>query len=124
MSDGRGQNEPVSSADHVAAFRYQTRAPEAMTEHRTTALGGLRICDFSGQLAGAGASRFLAAMGAEVIRIEDPVTEGYWDALRGMPPFIDERRGRDLGGAFNNHNVGKLGVTLNLRTEAGKELLA
>jgi crotonobetainyl-CoA:carnitine CoA-transferase CaiB-like acyl-CoA transferase len=90
---------------------------------RTTALAGLRICDFSGQLAGAGATRFLAALGAEVIRIEDPVTQGYWDALRGMPPFVDDRRGRDLGGAFNNHNVGKLGVTLNLRTEAGKDLL-
>ena len=89
----------------------------------TTALGGLRICDFSGQLAGAGATRFLAAMGAEVIRVEDPVTQGYWDALRGVSPFVDERRGPDLGGAFNNHNVEKLGITLNLRTDAGKRLL-
>ncbi|MCU1463733.1 MAG: L-carnitine dehydratase/bile acid-inducible protein [Acidimicrobiales bacterium] len=62
-------------------------------------------------------------MGAEVIRVEDPVKEGSWDALRGMPPFVDDRRGRDLGGAFNNHNVEKLGVTLNLRTDRGKELL-
>ena len=83
----------------------------------TTALGGLRICDFSGQLAGAGATRFLAAMGAEVIRIEDPVTQGYWDVLRGVAPFVDERRGPDFGGPFNNHNVEKLGVTLNLRTD-------
>ncbi len=88
-----------------------------------TALGGVRICDFSGQLAGAGATRFLAAMGAEVIRIEDPVTQGYWDVLRGVSPFVDERRGPDFGGPFNNHNVEKLGVTLNLRTEAGRELL-
>jgi crotonobetainyl-CoA:carnitine CoA-transferase CaiB-like acyl-CoA transferase len=63
-------------------------------------------------------------MGAEVIRIEDPVTDGLWDVLRGVPPFIDDRRGRDFGGAFNNHNVEKLGVTLNLRTEAGKELFS
>jgi benzylsuccinate CoA-transferase BbsF subunit len=87
------------------------------------ALSGIRVCDFSGQLAGAGATRFLAAMGAQVIRIEDPVTEGYWDALRGVAPFVDERRGTDFGGAFNNHNVEKLGVTLNLRTETGKNLL-
>jgi crotonobetainyl-CoA:carnitine CoA-transferase CaiB-like acyl-CoA transferase len=52
------------------------------------------------------------------------VTEGYWDVLRGVAPFADDRRGRELGGAFNNHNVGKLGVALNLRTEAGRELLA
>jgi crotonobetainyl-CoA:carnitine CoA-transferase CaiB-like acyl-CoA transferase len=89
----------------------------------TQALSGIRICDFSGQLAGAGATRFLAAMGAEVIRVEDPVTQGYWDVLRGVSPFVDERRGADFGGPFNNHNVEKLGVTLNLRTETGKELL-
>jgi crotonobetainyl-CoA:carnitine CoA-transferase CaiB-like acyl-CoA transferase len=87
------------------------------------ALAGVRICDFSGQLAGAGATEWLAAFGAEVIRIEDPVRHGRWDILRGIAPFVDERRGIDLGGAFNNHNVEKLGVTLNLRTERGKELL-
>ena len=87
------------------------------------ALDGLRICDFTGQLAGAGATRFLAAFGAQVIRIEDPVNEGRWDILRGNPPYVDDRRGINLGGAFNNHNVEKFGVTLNLRTARGRELL-
>jgi crotonobetainyl-CoA:carnitine CoA-transferase CaiB-like acyl-CoA transferase len=82
------------------------------------------VCDFTGQLAGAGATRLLAAFGAEIIRVEDPVREGRWDILRGVEPFVDERRGINLGGAFNNHNVGKLGVTLNLRTERGRQLLA
>ena len=90
----------------------------------TGALAGIRICDFTGQLAGAGATKWLAAFGAEVIRIEDPTNQGGWDILRRVPPFIDERRGPDFGGGFNNHNVGKLGVTLNLRTDKGKELLA
>jgi crotonobetainyl-CoA:carnitine CoA-transferase CaiB-like acyl-CoA transferase len=84
-----------------------------------TALGRFRICDFTGQLAGAGATRFLAAFGAQVIRIEDPTNGGRWDILRGSPPFKDERRGINLGGAYNNHNAGKLGVTLNLRTDQG-----
>lgn len=88
-----------------------------------TALSHLRICDFTGQLAGAGATRFLAAFGAEVIRIEDPTNQGRWDILRGIPPYVDERRGNELGGAFNNHNVEKLGITLNLRTGQGRELL-
>ena len=88
------------------------------------ALGHVRICDFTGQLAGAGATKWLAAFGAEVIRIEDPVKQGTWDILRMMPPFVDERRGVDFGGGFNNHNVGKRGITLNLRTEKGRELLA
>ena len=87
------------------------------------ALDGIRICDFTGQLAGAGATKWLAAFGAEVIRIEDPVNQGRWDILRTMPPYVDERRDVDMGGGFNNHNVEKLGITLNLRTERGRELL-
>jgi crotonobetainyl-CoA:carnitine CoA-transferase CaiB-like acyl-CoA transferase len=87
------------------------------------ALGHVRICDFTGQLAGAGATRHLAAFGAEVIRIEDPVRKGRWDILRGAPPFKDDRRGNEFGSAFNNHNVGKLGITINMRTERGRELL-
>lgn len=88
------------------------------------ALEGVRICDFTGQLAGAGATKILAAFGAEVIRIEDPVRQGKWDILRGSPPYVGEHRGLEAGGAFNNHNAGKLGITLDLRTEEGKELLA
>jgi len=87
------------------------------------ALSGFRICDFTGQLAGAGATKWLASFGAQVIRIEDPVRQGRWDILRGNEPFKDERRGINLGGAFNNHNTDKLGITLNLKSEKGKELL-
>jgi crotonobetainyl-CoA:carnitine CoA-transferase CaiB-like acyl-CoA transferase len=90
---------------------------------RAGPLSRVRVCDFTGQLAGAGATRYLAAFGAEVIRIEDPVRQGRWDILRGSSPFVDDRRGVELGGAFQNHNVEKLGVTLNLRTERAKELL-
>ena len=89
----------------------------------TGALSHIRVCDLSGQLAGAGATKILAAFGAEVIRVEDPATQGLWDALRGVGPYVDDRRGVNLGAGFNNHNVGKHGVTINLRTEEGKQLL-
>lgn len=88
-----------------------------------TALAHLRVCDFTGQLAGAGATRFLAAFGAQVIRIEDPTNQGRWDILRGGAPYVDQRRGINLGGSFNNHNVEKFGITLNLRTPRAHELL-
>jgi benzylsuccinate CoA-transferase BbsF subunit len=87
------------------------------------ALAGIRICDFSGQLAGAGATKWLAAFGAEVIRIEDPTRDGRWDILRGIAPFVDERRGINLGGGFNNHNTEKFGVTIDVRTARGKAML-
>jgi len=87
------------------------------------ALSHIRICDLSGQLAGAGATRYLATVGAQVIRVEDPVKQGTWDIVRGAGPFVDDRRGIEFGSGFNNHNVEKLGITLNLREERGKQLL-
>ena len=87
------------------------------------ALASFRICDFTGQLAGAGATKWLASFGADVVRIEDPVRQGRWDILRGTPPFVDERRGIEFGGGFNNHNTDKRGITLNLRTQGGKDVL-
>jgi benzylsuccinate CoA-transferase BbsF subunit len=87
------------------------------------ALSHVRICDLSGQLAGAGATRLLAAFGAQVIRVEDPTNDGAWDLLRVAGPFPGGVRGRDRSASFNNHNVGKLGVTINLRTDEGRRLL-
>lgn len=86
------------------------------------ALSAFRVLDFSGQLAGAGATRVLGALGAQVIRVEDPVRQGAWDILRGSMPYRGDIRGIDAGGAFNNHNIEKLGITLNLRDERGVEL--
>jgi crotonobetainyl-CoA:carnitine CoA-transferase CaiB-like acyl-CoA transferase len=40
-----------------------------------------------------------------------------------MEPFKEGQRGLDYGGGFNNHNTDKLGITLNIRTDRGKELL-
>jgi benzylsuccinate CoA-transferase BbsF subunit len=50
------------------------------------------------------------------------VRQGRWDATRGNPPFVDERRGNELGGSFNQYNIEKLGVTINLRDQRGKDL--
>lgn len=120
MSSANGPITPNNASAQSARPDPATRTFRTGT---STALQHLRFCDFTGQLAGAGATKWMASFGAEVIRIEDPVIEGRWDLLRGLPPYVDERRGNELGGAFNNHNVGKLGVTLNLRAKRGKELL-
>jgi hypothetical protein len=87
------------------------------------ALGRFRIVDFGGVLAGAGATRILAAFGADVIRVEDPSNQGRWDVVRGSPPYPTGEAGLELSGGFNNHNVEKRGITLNLKTEGGRQLL-
>ena len=89
-----------------------------------TALEHVRICDLSGQLAGAGATKILAALGAEVIRVENPRNQGRWDMMRMVGPYVDERQGPNLGVGFNNHNVGKLGVTVDIADPRGKEVFS
>jgi crotonobetainyl-CoA:carnitine CoA-transferase CaiB-like acyl-CoA transferase len=90
----------------------------------SNALSHIRICDLTGLLAGAGATRFLAAFGAQVIRVEQPASEKHrWDFLRGGTT-PDGRTGVNLGGNFNNHNVEKLSITLDLKHDEGKALLA
>jgi len=91
---------------------------------KSQALSHIRICDLTGLLAGAGATRFLAAFGAQVIRVEQPAHEKHrWDFLRGGMSPDGKRQSINLGGNFNNHNVEKLGVTLNLKSDEGKALL-
>jgi benzylsuccinate CoA-transferase BbsF subunit len=91
---------------------------------KSAALSHVRICDLTGLLAGAGATRFLAAFGAQVIRVEQPAHEKHrWDFLRGGMSPDGTKSGINFGGNFNNHNVEKLSVTLDLKSEEGKALL-
>jgi crotonobetainyl-CoA:carnitine CoA-transferase CaiB-like acyl-CoA transferase len=91
---------------------------------KSAALSHVRICDLTGLLAGAGATRFLAAFGAQVIRVEQPAHEKHrWDFLRGGMSPDGARQGINFGGNFNNHNVEKLSITLDLKSPEGKELL-
>lgn len=91
---------------------------------KSTALSHIRICDLTGLLAGAGATRFLAAFGAQVIRVEQPAHEKHrWDFLRGGMSPDGKQSGINFGGNFNNHNVEKLSITLDLKSPEGKALL-
>jgi len=113
MDSAQGVIEAVRSSD--------------VAQHRSgsAALSHIRICDLTGLLAGAGATRFLAAFGAQVIRVEQPAHEKQrWDFLRGGMSPDGQHSGINFGGGFNNHNVEKLGITLDLKSPEGKELLA
>jgi crotonobetainyl-CoA:carnitine CoA-transferase CaiB-like acyl-CoA transferase len=99
-------------------------------------LEGIRVLDGTWQLASAGGTRYLAALGAEVIRFE---WKAAYDTLRHLPPRAPEglRPARDaataplpmLGptspnhaGYFNDINAGRKGISLNMRHPEGKEL--
>lgn len=98
-------------------------------------LAGVRVVDLSWMLASAGAGRFLSAMGAEVIKVEHM---SRLDGMRfaGMP--FPDRAERDAATApmsypqqtsvnqsanFNEINTGKLGLSLDLKSARGKQVL-
>jgi formyl-CoA transferase len=79
-------------------------------------LDGIRVVDLTRVLAGPYATMLLADMGAEVIKVEEP---GKGDDTRAWPAFA--------GGEstyFMSVNRGKKSVTLDLKAEAGKAVLA
>ncbi len=66
-------------------------------------------------------ARLLADLGAEVIKIEKP---GTGDESRRQKPFLEDKPGIERSGLFQYLNMNKLGITLNLDTSRGKEILA
>jgi crotonobetainyl-CoA:carnitine CoA-transferase CaiB-like acyl-CoA transferase len=85
-----------------------------MTESQTPPLAGVRIIAVEQFGAGPFASLYLADMGADVIKIEDPSTGG--DVSRSIPPG---QRGSDSL-YFETFNRGKRSLLLDLKNESGR----
>jgi crotonobetainyl-CoA:carnitine CoA-transferase CaiB-like acyl-CoA transferase len=83
-------------------------------------LAGLNVLDLTHYIAGPYCTRFLAGLGAEVIKIE-PLSKG--DPARKLPPFPQDMPGCERSGTFLWLNLGKKSITLNLKTEPGIGLL-
>lgn len=79
-------------------------------------LTGIRVLDIGTLLAGPVAATYLGDFGAEVIKVEQP---GRGDTLRGSPK--DGQPGRSPAWLVDGRN--KKSVTINLRVEAGQDLL-
>ncbi len=77
-----------------------------------TPLAGLRVADFSQNLAGPYATQVLADLGADVVKVEPP---GGDPARRWGPPFM---QGQST--LFQAVNRNKRGVVLDLGSEAGR----
>src|SRR5438045_9125216 len=87
---------------------------------RMKALAGIRVVDFSWVRAGPRATRWLGALGAEIIKIEWPESE------RGRLPSSttpqDLEVNLNTSGNFNDTNVNKKSLTLNVRRPKGLAL--
>ena len=79
-----------------------------------TPLEGIKVLDLTRVLAGPYATMLLCDLGAEVIKIEQP---GTGDESRNFGPF---KNGFSL--YFMSVNRGKRSITLNLKTQRGREI--
>jgi alpha-methylacyl-CoA racemase len=77
-------------------------------------LKGIRVLDLTRLLPGAFCTMLLGDRGADVIKVEEPGTGDY---MRWFPPLID---GQGVG--FNSLNRNKRAITLNLKSNEGREL--
>ncbi len=89
-------------------------SPESR-EPQVGPLAGVRVVDLTHMLAGPYCTWLLGALGASVIKIEMP---GRGDFTRGIAPFIE-----DQSVYFLSVNRNKRSLTLNLKTERGREIL-
>jgi crotonobetainyl-CoA:carnitine CoA-transferase CaiB-like acyl-CoA transferase len=91
-----------------------------MTDSRLP-LDNVRVVDFSWIVAGPQATRILADLGADVIRVEYP---GRVDSVRMGNPVAGAPPGSvDHSGMFSNFNRNKRSATLNVMHPAGMALL-
>ncbi|MBN3837006.1 CoA transferase [Burkholderia sp. Ac-20344] len=79
-------------------------------------LEGIRVVDYSHFLAGPYVGRCLAALGAEVIKVERP---GSGDAGRQHATVLDDRS----SGYFLQLNMGKRGVSVNMKDPRGRAFM-
>jgi len=92
-------------------------------------LTGVRVADFCWMGVGSLATRFLADFGAEVIKIENrlrldtprrlPIYKGRTRSYGEEDPTPDP----NAGGLHNNYSRNKLGITVNMKTPEGREIV-
>jgi len=82
------------------------------------ALLDLKVLDLTHFIAGPYCTRFLAGLGAEVVKIEKPDGDG----ARRIGPFPNDVPDLEKSGLFLYLNQNKLGITLNLKTETGVKI--
>ena len=81
-------------------------------------MNGIRVLDIS-NLKGAYCTKVLADQGASVIKVEPP--DG--DETRYIPPFANDKQGRENSLWFAHYHANKESITLNLESSEGINLL-
>ena len=83
------------------------------------ALDGVKVLDLTHHIAGPYCTKLLADFGADVVKVERP--DG--DPARRIPPFFHDEADLEKSLLFLYLNTSKQSVTINLKSNAGREIL-
>jgi CoA:oxalate CoA-transferase len=83
------------------------------------ALEGMKIVEYCNMVSGPYCSKLLADMGADVLKVEPPLTG---DDSRKRGPFPGDVPHQEKSGLFLYLNSNKMGLTLDLKKPEGKEI--
>ena len=83
------------------------------------ALDGVKVIEYSCTEAGSYCAKLMADLGAEVIKIEPP---DKGDTARKKGPFINDIPHPEKSGHYLYLNTNKFGITLNVKTNAGRTI--
>ena len=83
------------------------------------ALSDVTILDLTHHIAGPYCTKMLADYGANVIKLEKP---GSGDVSRSMGPFPEDIPHPEKSGIFLHLNANKRGITLDFKTNTGKNI--
>lgn len=116
----------VSQSGNSKAGASQTGTSQSGTSHAgvsrsgTLPFEGFRILDFTSWWAGPSATQIFSLMGAEVIHIESGT---HPDGMRMTGAMFGQPEWWEWGHLFMSANTNKLGITLDLETPEGHDLL-
>jgi benzylsuccinate CoA-transferase BbsF subunit len=86
----------------------------------TAPLDGIHVLDLSWVMVGPVSGRYLADLGADVIKVE---SSRRIDPVRTLGPFKDGRSGPERSVSYHNLNAGKRCIALDIRKAEGRELV-
>jgi crotonobetainyl-CoA:carnitine CoA-transferase CaiB-like acyl-CoA transferase len=117
------------AAPRLGEHTAQYRRPESSVTQQPTQSGtpdllpfnGLRVLDMTTFWAGPSCTHFLAMLGAEVIHVESTRKPDGARLIAGIP--VTEDQWWEKSPIFSALNTNKKGLTLDLQTSAGRDLL-
>ena len=119
-----GDGRPPQLAEHQSLL--EKLSTDTMSNKQGTLdslpLKGVRIIDLSMGWAGPLATRFLADLGADVIKIEACQYPDWWRGWESTQQWLDNKL-YEKAPAFNATNRNKKGITLDLTRAEGREIL-